>query len=533
MKLRLSEDYSIDTDDYRKEGLRIAIVAMSGHGKSNAAADIIEDVLDQQGQTIILEPITEWHTLKARYNNIVTVGGQFQDLPLEPEFAKEYVHASLENGVNLVVNVSDLEQETDQRKFVANFLWNLYRSEQKYRRVVFLAIEEADTWAPQMWDQSSKESLSRVSLIAKHGRKIGLFPIFITQRPADFHKSPLSQCNVILFGKFTSPADLDSKTGVMYVLKTLHIPIEEKDIINLKTSEFIAWDIFGVHKVKVRKRSCPHGADTPLVAPIPFAPGVNQTLDSLKESIEKALAAKKREKSEIDRLTVQLEAARGEIQELKKRADIKISLTEMFKGEDASKEMLDLKAKTEKGEVNVEKDLKKAQEEKELTEKRINFLETKVKSLTESLDRAEEDLKLFDELTSVLRRMLPPEQPTTLPSANISDSNVPSEVMVTQEIPNITVVTRKPTVQVDESNWRGRLILLIAKGYFDESRRLTPVRDRLKQDYGTMPNAALISNELVELVKMHLLKREQEGGQWVYMIYPGAKERVKTKETEA
>ena len=48
-----------------------------------------------------------------------------------------------------------------------------------------------------------------------------------------------------------------------------------------------------------------------------------------------------------------------------------------------------------------------------------------------------------------------------------------------------------------------------------------------------MPNAALISNELVELVKMHLLKREQEGGQWVYMIYPSAKERVKTKEIEA
>ena len=47
MKLRLSEDYMIDTDDYRREGLRIAILAMSGHGKSNAAADVVEDVLDQ------------------------------------------------------------------------------------------------------------------------------------------------------------------------------------------------------------------------------------------------------------------------------------------------------------------------------------------------------------------------------------------------------------------------------------------------------------------------------------------------------
>jgi hypothetical protein len=47
MKLRLSGDYVIDTDNYRGEGLRIAILALSGHGKSNAAANVIEDVLDR------------------------------------------------------------------------------------------------------------------------------------------------------------------------------------------------------------------------------------------------------------------------------------------------------------------------------------------------------------------------------------------------------------------------------------------------------------------------------------------------------
>jgi hypothetical protein len=46
VKLRLGEDYVIDTGDYRREGLRVAILALSGHGKSNAAADVIEDVLD-------------------------------------------------------------------------------------------------------------------------------------------------------------------------------------------------------------------------------------------------------------------------------------------------------------------------------------------------------------------------------------------------------------------------------------------------------------------------------------------------------
>jgi len=58
MKLRLSEDYVIDTDDYRKEGLRIAILTMSGHGKSNAAADVVEDVLDQKASDDFYREIT-------------------------------------------------------------------------------------------------------------------------------------------------------------------------------------------------------------------------------------------------------------------------------------------------------------------------------------------------------------------------------------------------------------------------------------------------------------------------------------------
>jgi len=526
VKLRLSEEYVIDTDDYRKEGLRIAVLAMSGHGKSNAAADVVEDVLDQKGQTIILEPITEWHTLKARYNNVVTVGGEFQDLPLEHDFAREYVHASLENGVNLVVNVSDLEEETEQCKFVADFLWNLYRSEQKYRRVVFLAVEEADTWAPQMWDQTSKQSLARVSLIAKHGRKIGIFPIFITQRPADFHKSPLSQCNVILFGKFTSSADLDPKTGIMYVVKKLHIPIEEKDIIGLETGEIIVWDKFGVHRIKARKRTCPHGADTPLVAPVPFAVGISQTLGSLKETILKAVEAKKKERSLVERLQAELTAKDERIKELEKKADIKIAVSEMLRGERPAKETPDITAKIAELTKTYDDRIATLEQEKKDKTERILTLESEKAELQEKF-KAYESLDMA--LATLIERKLVMHLPTNTRSI---PSDVPSEIVVDQEIPRVTVSVRKPVVETDESNWSGRLILLIADGYFDEPRRLTPIRERLQQDYGALPNAALISNELVELMRMHLLQRHQEGGQWVYSVYPEAKERIKRREVK-
>jgi hypothetical protein len=484
MKLRLSEDYVIDTDDYRREGLRIAILAMSGHGKSNVAADVVEDVLDQKGQAIVLEPITEWHTLKARYNNVVAVGGEFQDLPLEQDFAREYVHASLENGVNLVVNVSDLEEEAEQRKFVADFLWNLYRSEQKYRRVVFLAVEEADTWAPQMWDQSSKQSLARVSLIAKHGRKIGIFPIFITQRPADFHKSPLSQCNVILFGKFTSSADLDPRTGIMYVVKKLHIPIEEKDIISLETGEFIAWDKFGVHRIKVRKRVCPHGADTPLVAPVPFAAGVNQTLGSLKESIEKALAAKKRERSEIERLRVELEAKERDIKELQKKADIKIAISEMLKSPGQQGETPDLTAKLQELTKTYEEELKTKSERIIALESDKTGLQEKFK-VYESLDKA---------LSTIIDSKLAVHMPASIPA---SSSAVVGLQAVTTVVDVPAAVKR---VTITEDTVKGKVFALAKTAFFDVWRTAAEVHKRLIDDanYCTMQAVNEALNQLLK-----------------------------------
>jgi len=491
MKLRLSEDYVIDTDDYRREGLRIAILAMSGHGKSNAAADVVEDVLDQKGQAIILEPITEWHTLKARYNNVVAVGGEFQDLPLEQDFAREYVHASLENGVNLVVNVSDLEEEAEQRKFVADFLWNLYRSEQKYRRVVFLAIEEADTWAPQMWDQTSKQSLFKVSLIAKHGRKIGIFPIFITQRPADFHKSPLSQCNVILFGKFTSSADLDPKTGIMYVVKKLHIPIEEKDIISLETGEFIAWDKFGVRRIKVRKRICPHGADTPLVAPIPFAAGVNQTLGSLKESIEKALAAKKRERSEIERLRAEVEAFKRENEELRKKADIKIAISEMLKGPGQQREMPDLTAKITELTKTYEDRIAVLEREKKDKAERILAVESEKAELLEKF-------KAYETLDKALTAIIENKLATHLPAS------MPSSAGAVVGLQTVTTVVDVPSavkrVTISEDTVKGKVFALAKKGFFDAWKSAAEVHKRLIDDanYCTLQTVNEALNQLVK-----------------------------------
>jgi len=244
----------------------------------------------------------------------------------------------------------------------------------------------------------------------------------------------------------------------MYVVKKLHIPIEEKDIINLQTGEFIAWGKSGVHTVKVRKRVCPHGADTPLVAPAPFAAGVNQTLGSLKESILKAVEAKKKEKSLVERLQSELSEKNEKIKELEKKADIKIAVSEMLKGEKTTKETPNITAKITELTKTYENRITTLEHEKKDKIERILVLESEKAALQEKFKAYE---PLDKALTTIIESKL-----ATHPSMNVRNmpSDVPSEIVVGQELPRVTVLVKKPVVETDEGNWRGRLILLVADG---------------------------------------------------------------------
>lgn len=486
MRLRLSSDFAVDTDDYKREGLRFSILAMSGHGKSNAAADIVEDVLDNHAQVIIIEPIPEWHTLKARYNNVVVIGGPYQDLPLEPAFAHEYVKAALEKGISLVVNVSDIEEDADQIKFVSNFLWNLYRLEQKYRRVIFLVLEEADIWAPQMWDQVSKQSLSRVSLIAKHGRKIGIFPILISQRPADLHKSPLSQCNVNLFGKFTSPADLDAKTGVMFVVKKLHLPIDEKKIMELETGHFVVSDKGGVHTVAVRKRLCPHGADTPLIEAKPFTADLSNALGNLRDEIMKALEAKKAEQSEIKRLERERDQLKVQVKELTEKANIKISVKEML---------------SDRPSPGFEPGSSEAVEENAKLHETVEALRKELEVIRREKAELLEEVSDFEVFKHALEKILPTNMPTSMPT------NIPTEVGLQTTTTIVDVPSAEKFVTINTESVEGKILFIAKKGKLATWQRLGDVVKAILDERWNVTTPQ-VNNALTKLAKDGLVAKK-------------------------
>jgi DNA helicase HerA-like ATPase len=54
----------LDYSDIRDESLRVAVFARSGGGKSNLTALFAEQALEQGLQTLVIEPLREYNTLK-------------------------------------------------------------------------------------------------------------------------------------------------------------------------------------------------------------------------------------------------------------------------------------------------------------------------------------------------------------------------------------------------------------------------------------------------------------------------------------
>jgi DNA helicase HerA-like ATPase len=68
IKFRLAESFVLDYSDFRDEGLRVAIFARSGGGKSSLAALFVEQALEQGLQTLVIEPLREYITPSKLYD---------------------------------------------------------------------------------------------------------------------------------------------------------------------------------------------------------------------------------------------------------------------------------------------------------------------------------------------------------------------------------------------------------------------------------------------------------------------------------
>jgi adenylate kinase family enzyme len=308
MLFKIADNLTVDYDSFKEEGMRVAILARSGGGKSNLAALFAESWLDSGLQLCVLEPFEEWYTLRAISDSVVWVG-EGGDIPLWPKTPRQYVRI-LEEGGSLVVTVSTGD-EAEEKQFVADFLWTLYTVWRRVRRPLLLLVEEADGYAPQSWTREDRPSLSRMALIAKRGRKLGINLVTLSQRPADIHKSVISQSNIIFIGGFKTTQDLEA---VKTLSKLLHLPIPTEEISRLEPGEFYTLLLGEVYKVKAYMRRSPHGGVTPTLIPPPKA-SLSGLIDRLRREVEEELEKAREEQDLVKRLQRENEELRRRLEE--------------------------------------------------------------------------------------------------------------------------------------------------------------------------------------------------------------------------
>lgn len=183
-----------------------ALIGIRGSGKTVAATVIAEEMLEHGLPFVAIDPVGVWWGLRSAYQ-VVVIGGEHGDLPLEKDSGQKMADAILEHQVPCVVDMSG-ESKTTVRKFVTDFCDRLMELNPSGTRHIFL--EEAPELVPQRPLGEQKRSLAAVDRLVRLGRNKGYGCTLISQRFATINKDVLTQCENLIALRCIGKNDRDA-----------------------------------------------------------------------------------------------------------------------------------------------------------------------------------------------------------------------------------------------------------------------------------------------------------------------------------
>lgn len=197
-----------------------AILAKKGSGKTYLGGVLAEELLSclgLQAPVVIIDPAGPWHGLladadgKPSFVSMLILGGAHGDHSItcrQGVQAAEAVHEIWPRSVLLDLS---LMAPAEQHEFVADFGQRLYTL--NVRSPLHVIVDEADEFAPQVLDSSSRHqrrSLGVIDRMVRRGRTKGFGTTLITQRTAVIAKNVLSQTDSLFLLNMVAPADLEA-----------------------------------------------------------------------------------------------------------------------------------------------------------------------------------------------------------------------------------------------------------------------------------------------------------------------------------
>jgi hypothetical protein len=172
-----------------------------------------EELLAANIPIVAIDPEGELHTLRERFR-VLVLGGSHADLPLPSDdktraLAMERV---LNEGMGLVVDLSDSPTSRAQQEAALPFLQQLWSMLSEHRQLAALVVEEVHLFAPQSGSSITSDILHR---FAKQGRKRGAILVTASQRTQAVSKELMSQLNFQAIGGFEIERDYDAMKALV------------------------------------------------------------------------------------------------------------------------------------------------------------------------------------------------------------------------------------------------------------------------------------------------------------------------------
>ena len=190
----------------------IAILAVKGAGKSNAAAVMAEEYFAEGIPWVVIDPKGDWWGIRESTEehsglDVVILGGLHGDHPLPYTSGRTVARMIASRNLTCVLDISLMDEEEERPQFMSDFgseLFSLHHNDPQVRHIF---LEEAHEVVPEGATRNERPMLNAWAKVVLLGRNHGLGVTLVSQRTAGVANRVLTQTGCLIALRTTSPDD--------------------------------------------------------------------------------------------------------------------------------------------------------------------------------------------------------------------------------------------------------------------------------------------------------------------------------------
>jgi DNA-binding MarR family transcriptional regulator/uncharacterized coiled-coil DUF342 family protein len=304
------------------------VTGKSGSGKSTSVSVVAEELLKRSHPLMIVDTDGEYYGLKEQFQVLHAGADEECDIRVGPEHAEKLATLAIEQHVPIVLDVSGFLDEDEMRELILGVARHLFAKAKKLRRPFPLIVEEIHEFVPQT---GGLDELGKMLIqVTKRGRKHGLGIIGVSQRPADVSKGFITQCEWLLWHRFTW--DNDTKV-VQRVIDSDHADA----VTDLANGEgFLMIDgAEDIPRVQIRQKETFDAGATPGLEDVE-RPDLKSVSEDLVDDLEEISDEQDRYQSELEQAEREAERLREEKAEMEDQLETAREVNVQLEGATAS-----------------------------------------------------------------------------------------------------------------------------------------------------------------------------------------------------